>query len=83
MAIGRRAADSIHARVAVGCHEHFGVNRDVGGGAARSRRRERNRRRGRDGVEGVLGEEDEGKAGRGHRDRTRVGGLVAGDGRHI
>ena len=83
MAVSRRAADATHARVAVGRHEHVGVNRYVTGGAARSGRRERDCRRGRDGVESVRSEEDEGKAGRGHRDRTRVGGLVAGDGRHI
>ena len=75
----RRAADVTH--VAVGS-KHTGVNRNLGGGAAQTRRRVGDCRRGRDGVERIRSEENECKAGRRYRDRTRVGGLVAGDGRH-
>ena len=70
--------------MAVGRREHAWVDVDVrGGGGARSRRRERDRRRGRYGIEGVRGEEDEGKTGRGHGDRACVGRLITVNGRHV
>lgn len=79
----RGSADVTHARVAVGRGEDAGVDVDLRVGVRRGCRREREGRRGRDGVDGVLVEEDESKAGRWHWDRTRVGRLVTVDGRHV
>ena len=72
----RSAVLVLHARVPVRRCEHGRVDGD-GVAALRVRRRERDSRGRRDGAERAAREEDDRSARRGHRDRARVGGLVA------